>query len=110
VLHTIANAILGALQLGDIGLYFPDNKTRNKGIDSIKIINFAIDRLKKAKYKLVNIDLTITCENILLGSNKALIQKSLAKILHTKLINVKATRFEHPSNHIKCDAVLLVKK
>jgi 2C-methyl-D-erythritol 2,4-cyclodiphosphate synthase len=78
-------------------------------MDSVKIINFVLTRLRKAKYKLVNIDLTITCENILLGVNKILIQKSLVKILKTKFINVKATRFEHPSNLIKCDAVVLIK-
>lgn len=109
VLHSIANAILGSLQLGDIGLYFKDTDYRCKNMDSVKIINFVLTRLRKAKYKLVNIDLTITCENILLGVNKILIQKSLVKILKTKFINVKATRFEHPSNLIKCDAVVLIK-
>jgi 2-C-methyl-D-erythritol 2,4-cyclodiphosphate synthase len=110
VLHTIANAILGALQLGDIGVYFKDTDYKNKGMDSVKIVTFAINKLKKFRFKLVNVDLTITCENILLGDNKQLIQKSLNKILKTKLVNVKATRFEHPSNLIKCDAVILIRK
>jgi 2-C-methyl-D-erythritol 2,4-cyclodiphosphate synthase len=110
VLHTIANAILGALQLGDIGQYFKDTDYKNKGISSIKIVQYAMALLKKSRFKLVNVDLTITCENILLGSNKAYIKKSLVKILKTKLVNVKATRYEHPSNFIKCDAVILIRK
>jgi 2-C-methyl-D-erythritol 2,4-cyclodiphosphate synthase len=96
--------------LGDIGEYFKDTDYKNKNINSVKIVNFVITKLKKSHYKLVNVDLTITCENILLGSNKKLIQQSLAKILKTKLVNIKATRFEHPSNLIKCDAVILIKK
>jgi 2-C-methyl-D-erythritol 2,4-cyclodiphosphate synthase len=110
VLHTISNAILGALQLGDIGQYFKDTDYKNKGMSSIKIIDFVVAKLKKSHFKLVNVDLTITCENILLGDKKELIQKSLCKILHTKLVNVKATRYEHPSNLIKCDAVILIRK
>jgi 2-C-methyl-D-erythritol 2,4-cyclodiphosphate synthase len=98
------------LQLGDIGKYFKDTDYKNKGISSINIVNFALQKLRASKYKLVNVDLTITCENILLGANKELIQNSLCKILKTKLVNVKATRFEHPSNLIKCDAVILIKK
>jgi 2-C-methyl-D-erythritol 2,4-cyclodiphosphate synthase len=95
--------------LGDIGLYFKDTDYRCKNMDSVKIVNFVLSKLKQAKYKLVNIDLTVTCENILLGRNKTFIQKSLTKILKTKFVNVKATRFEHPSNLIKCDAVVLIK-
>jgi 2-C-methyl-D-erythritol 2,4-cyclodiphosphate synthase len=110
VLHAIANAILGALQLGDIGVYFKDTDYKNKGMSSVKIVKYAIDKLKKSRFKLVNVDLTITCENILLGNNKILIQKSLNKILGTKLVNVKATRFEYPSNLIKCDTVVLIRK
>ncbi|GHU32680.1 2-C-methyl-D-erythritol 2,4-cyclodiphosphate synthase [Bacilli bacterium] len=110
VLHTIANAILGSVQMGDIGEHFSDTDKKNKWMSSIKIIQFALKELFKKKYKIVNLDLTITCENIILGSKKKQIQASLSKILKTKLINVKATRFEHPSNLIKCAAVILVNK
>ncbi|MDR3257271.1 MAG: 2-C-methyl-D-erythritol 2,4-cyclodiphosphate synthase [Mycoplasmataceae bacterium] len=110
VLHAIANAILGALQLGDIGLYFKDTDYKTKNMDSVKIVKFALDKLKKSKFKLVNVDLTITCENIIFGKYKKFIQESICKILGIKLVNVKATRFEHPSNLIKCDAALLINK
>ncbi|MDR3330027.1 MAG: 2-C-methyl-D-erythritol 2,4-cyclodiphosphate synthase [Mycoplasmataceae bacterium] len=109
ILHAIANAILGALQLGDIGMYFKDTEQKTKNMCSIKIVKFAVDKLKKSKFKLVNVDLTVTCENIILGKHKELIKQSLCKILETTLVNVKATRFEHPSNLIKCDAVILIR-
>jgi 2-C-methyl-D-erythritol 2,4-cyclodiphosphate synthase len=110
VLHTIANAILGAVQMGDIGEHFSDTDKKNKGLNSVKIIQLALKELARKKYKIVNLDLTITCENIILGNKKKQIQASLSKILKTNLVNVKATRFEHPSHLIKCAAVVLVSK
>jgi 2C-methyl-D-erythritol 2,4-cyclodiphosphate synthase len=65
--------------------------------------------MKKKKASIVNVDLTITCENIFFGNKKKLIQNSLIKLLKTKYVNVKATRFEHPSSKIKCDTVVLLK-
>jgi 2-C-methyl-D-erythritol 2,4-cyclodiphosphate synthase len=110
VLHSLANAILGALGLGDIGKYFKDTSVKTRGMSSIKILNFAVDKLKKAKYKIVNIDMTITCENIIFGDLKDKIKQSLVKLLKTKLVNVKATRFERPSNLINCETIILIKK
>ncbi|MDR2822920.1 MAG: 2-C-methyl-D-erythritol 2,4-cyclodiphosphate synthase [Mycoplasmataceae bacterium] len=110
VLHSIANAILGAMQKGDIGQYFKDTDQKIKGICSAEIIKFALNLLSKSKFELVNIDLTITCENILLGDIKKHIQNALIKLLGCKFINVKATRFEKPSNLISCDVVLLINK
>ncbi|MDR2823393.1 MAG: 2-C-methyl-D-erythritol 2,4-cyclodiphosphate synthase [Mycoplasmataceae bacterium] len=110
VLHSIANAILGAIQKGDIGQYFKDTDAKIKGINSSKILKFALSLLKQSKFKLVNVDLTITCENILLGNKKKNIQDSLIKLLGCRFVNVKATRFEKPSNLITCDTVLLVNK
>ncbi|MDR0545301.1 MAG: 2-C-methyl-D-erythritol 2,4-cyclodiphosphate synthase, partial [Mycoplasmataceae bacterium] len=49
VLHAISNAILGALQLGDIGEYFSDKDYANKNISSTKIVNFALAQMKKKK-------------------------------------------------------------
>lgn len=110
VLHSLSNAILGALGLGDIGEYFKDTCIKNRGLNSIKILEFALTKLKKAKYQIVNVDMTITCENIFFGSLKSEIKKSLVKLLNTPLINVKATRFERPSNLINCETVILIKE
>lgn len=46
VLHSISNAILGAIGAGDIGEYFKDTDKKNKKIDSLKIINFCLKKLK----------------------------------------------------------------
>lgn len=110
ILHSIANAVLGALQLGDIGEYFSDTNPKTKNVDSKKIVEFAMKKLKASKFSLVNVDMTVVCENIILGKIKKQICKSLQKILGIKYVNVKATRYEHPSNFIACHSVVLINK
>lgn len=110
VLHALSNAILGALQLGDIGDYFSDTDVKNKKMNSQKILAFCLQQLKKRKCEIVNIDLTITCENIMLYKNKQNINNSLIKLTGCNLVNTKATRFEIPTSLIKCDIVILVKQ
>lgn len=110
VLHSLANAILGALGLGDIGQYFKDTSVKTRGMNSIKILEFALKKLYQASYQIVNIDMTITCENIFFGNLKDKIKQSLVKLLKTKLVNVKATRFERPSNLINCETIILIKE
>jgi 2C-methyl-D-erythritol 2,4-cyclodiphosphate synthase len=67
-------------------------------------------KLRASKFSLVNVDMTVVCENIILGRIKKDICKSLQKILGIKYVNVKATRYEHPSNFIACHSVVLINK
>ena len=106
VYHAIANAILGALQLGDIGDYFSDKNKKKKNMNSKAIIDYALHQLKKKKIQ--NIDLTIICDKILLSKHKAKIRNNLIKITKCKLVNVKATRFEENKNLIACKVALLI--
>ena len=100
VLHAIANSLLGAVQAGDIGQYFSDKDPKNKNLDSKKILSFAMNKIKK--YEINNIDLTIQCEKIILNNLKKDICASLSKLLKTKKVNVKATRFEKNEDYITC--------
>jgi 2-C-methyl-D-erythritol 2,4-cyclodiphosphate synthase len=109
VLHSVSNALLGSLCLGDIGDYFKDNDSKNKNISSVKILNFCLAQLKKQKLKINNIDLTIQCENIIFNNIKLNIKKNLIKLLDCKFINVKATRFEYKSDLITVHCSLLIK-
>ena len=47
LLHAIADALLGACALGDIGLHFPDTDERYKGADSLKLLSYTVDILKQ---------------------------------------------------------------
>ncbi len=110
ILHSIAEAIYGALGLGDLGSHFSDSKKENKNLNSINIIKDALEKLKKFNYEIVNIDFTIICQKVIFGNFKDKIIKSLNKILKTNAINFKATRWEEANNKkIQCNSIVLLK-
>ena len=108
VYHALSNAILGALQLGDIGDYFSDKNKKNKNLNSQAIIDYALAQLKNKIVK--NIDLTIICDKIILSKNKKEIRNNVIKITKCKNVNVKATRFEENKYLIACKVILLIKE
>jgi len=110
VLHALANAILGASQSGDIGMYFKDTDPKNKGLDSRKILVKAISLAKAKGYSFVNADLTIVCDKIMIDPIRSNINNSLHKLLNSKKVNVKATRFEQNKSLIMVEAIVLLKK
>ena len=57
-MHSIADAILGAAALGDIGLFFPDNDQKNKDLDSKQIIELCMNEISKLDLEIYNIDAT----------------------------------------------------
>lgn len=96
LLHTIADAVLGALALGDIGKYFPDTDPRYKDANSAQLLqevwNMVIDR----GYQLGNLDATILAQKPKMAPYIPLIRKNIAEILKTdeSRISVKATTME----------------
>lgn len=111
VLHAIANAIIGGLNLGDIGDYFSDESKLTKNLDSKIILNKAILLMNELNYEINNIDITIVCEHIIFKDYKKNIAKNLSSLLNNKNISVKTTRFEENVNKIEClCSLLMVKK
>lgn len=110
VLHALADAILGACQSGDIGMFFSDTCIRNKNLDSRKILAKALALAHNKKCKLVNVDLTIVCDKIMIDPLRKEITNSLKKLLKTNLVNVKATRFEQNKKLISVEAIVLLEK
>jgi 2-C-methyl-D-erythritol 2,4-cyclodiphosphate synthase len=96
LLHAISDAILGALSLGDIGLYFPDSDSSLKGLDSKIIIKKVESLMKEKQYEIVNIDSTIICEKPKILPYREKIASSLSEILTLPIdtISVKATTTE----------------
>ena len=96
LLHAIADSLLGALALGDIGQYFPDNDPRYKNKESSFFINEILNILAKNNAKIVNIDATIICETPKISHYRDNIRLSLANILELdqSFISVKATTTE----------------
>ena len=62
LLHAICDAMLGALNLGDIGKHFPDTDMSYKGIDSKILLKRSHDLIKEKGYSVVNIDATVCLE------------------------------------------------
>ena len=96
LLHSISDAILGALALDDIGVYFPDTDQSLKDMNSIKIIEKVLELMRERGYKIENIDNTIVGEKPKISPHRENIRKSLQNILKIELdrISVKATTTE----------------
>ena len=62
LLHAIADALLGAAALGDIGKHFPDTDEKYKGISSLLLLKHVGDLLQSKKYLVNNIDATIVAQ------------------------------------------------
>ncbi len=60
LIHSIVDALLGAVSLGNIGIYFPDDSPEFKNIKSTEILKKVMELVKG--YKVVNIDAVVICE------------------------------------------------
>lgn len=96
LLHSIADSILGASALGDIGIFFSDKDIKNKGLDSKNIINFCIEKINELNLEIYNIDATIICEMPKISPHREQIINSLSSILNLpkSKIGLKATTAE----------------
>lgn len=115
VYHVIAEAIIGALGLGDLGTHFPDTDMRYHDMDSSYFVVEAVRIMKQAGYHVNNIDLTIFCEKPILKNVKPLIREHVSQLLEVSLdqVNIKATRgeglgFIGREEGISAEAVLLL--
>ena len=96
VIHSLVDAILGALCLGDIGAHFPDAEESNKDLDSRIFLRYAADLISSNEYVLGNADITVITEAPNLAPHKVSIRECLALDLSANLdqVNVKATTAE----------------
>ena len=91
--HAIADALLGAAGLGDIGRHFPDTDERWRDADSMELLRTVVARVREAGFVLGNVDATVMLERPKLASYREAIQASLAAVLECP-VNVKATTGE----------------
>ncbi len=96
LLHAIADALLGAAALGDIGKLFPDNDPKYEGADSLVLLKRANDCLLKNGFRVVNIDSTVLCQAPKLRSYIDLMRENIAKACGLNIfdVSVKATTEE----------------
>ncbi len=96
VLHALADALLGALALGDIGQHFPDTDAAHAGLDSRVLLRYVYGKVQAAGYTLGNADITVMCERPKLAPYNQAMRENIASDLQTDVSNVsiKATTTE----------------
>jgi 2-C-methyl-D-erythritol 2,4-cyclodiphosphate synthase len=94
--HAIADALLGAAGLGDIGKLFPAEDPRWAGADSLELLAKVVEQLAAAGYRPLNVDATILAERPRLAPHLETMGERLAKAMgiDAGAVNVKATRGE----------------
>lgn len=96
LLHAIADALLGALALGDIGQHFPDTDPQFKDLSSAILLNEAYDLVRQEGYELNNLDVVLLLEKPKIAPYLQRIQKTIADIFwcNPNQISIKATTTE----------------
>jgi 2-C-methyl-D-erythritol 2,4-cyclodiphosphate synthase len=115
VLHAVADALLGAAALGDIGEHFPDTDPRWAGLDSGRLLQDVVGRVAREGWCVVNCDLTVHAEEPKLGPHKTALRTNIARLLGVspEAVNVKAKTGEGVGpigrrEAIGCEAVVLL--
>ena len=115
LLHALADALLGAAALGDIGRLFPDNDPATEGIDSRIILRRAAGCVREAGYGISNCDVTMIAQRPKLAPHIPAMRENIAADLGIELsaVSVKATTEEHmgftgAGEGMRCHAVVLL--
>jgi len=96
VLHALADAILGAAGLDDLGTLFPPDDPRFKDADSRALLREAVARAATAGWRIVNVDLAIVADAPRIGPHRAALRASIAQALGVpaELVNLKGKSTE----------------
>jgi 2-C-methyl-D-erythritol 2,4-cyclodiphosphate synthase len=96
LIHAVIDALLGAANLGDIGMFFPPGEARTKNMSSTLMIAKVLELLSKSSYQIVNIDTVVICESPKLSEHYQAIKQSLSALLKIDLerVSVKAKTAE----------------
>lgn len=95
-LHALADAILGAAVMGDIGLHFPDTDERWRGADSRMLLRHVVALVAKKGYKVVNADITVIAQRPKMRPYVEAMRANVAADLGIDIdaVSVKATTTE----------------
>ena len=96
LVHAIMDALLGAAGLGDIGGMFPDTDPAYKGANSLLLLAQVVVELRKAGYRVGNVDATVIAQRPKLAPYIQQMRANLAEVLGIppEAVNVKATTTE----------------
>ena len=94
--HAIADALLGAAALGDIGKHFPDTDPRFKDISSLVLLKQVGSLLRSGNFEIINVDSTIVLQQPKISSYTKKMRENIANALSLQIdqVSVKATTSE----------------
>lgn len=93
VTHAVADALLGAAGLGDIGSHFPDTDSRWRGTDSVVLLAHVVGLVRAAGWTVGNVDTTVILEAPKLAPHRAAMEDRLTEVVEAQ-VSVKAKRAE----------------
>jgi 2-C-methyl-D-erythritol 2,4-cyclodiphosphate synthase len=115
LMHAICDAVLGAANLGDIGVHFPPDDVQYKDQDSARFLQGAAKLLSAAGFEIINIDSTIIAEAPKMRPHVAAMQANIAQALSIDIeqVSIKATTteklgFTGRGEGIAADAIALI--
>ena len=96
LLHALADALLGAAALGDIGQHFPDNDPAYAGADSRVLLRRVVALVRAAGYAVANVDVTVLAQRPKLAPHRDAMRANIAADLGLDIgaVSVKATTTE----------------
>jgi 2-C-methyl-D-erythritol 2,4-cyclodiphosphate synthase len=96
VCHAVADALLGAAGLGDIGEYFPEDDPRTEGIAGLELLSRVVAKVRVRGFVPVTADVTVIAERPAIAPHRDELQRHLAATLGVapERVSVKATRPE----------------
>lgn len=105
--HAVADALLGALALGDIGKHFPPSDERWRGADSIGLLSHVVKLLTERNARVVNVDTTIIAQKPKIAPHVPQMRERLADAMGITIdhVSVKATTPEEMGAFGRCEGI-----
>lgn len=96
VLHALADALLGAAGLDDLGTLYSDQDPRWKGANSVELLTDVVRRVRAAGWNPVNVDVVIATEGPRIAPHRAAMRARIAELvgLAADAVNVKGKSLE----------------
>lgn len=93
IAHAIADALLGAAGLGDIGMHYPDTDPKWKGADSLQLLADVVNKVRSAGWTIGNVDCSVVCETPKIAPHRDAMMSGLSKVVGAP-VSVKGRRSE----------------
>ncbi len=97
VAHAVADALLGAAALGDLGHLFPSSDRQWEDADSMRLLGTIVERLASLGWVVTSVDVTVVAQVVRVAPHREAMRKNLASVLRVApdVVSVKATTTDH---------------